>query len=378
VGPLIVPGAALEVRVRREGLVGRIDALTDRPIEVKTAPYAVEAESLVTERPDQVEQLGMYCALLERPTGRLVTLVVAGDSVEDARTCDITFRDLPGLLSDMRNRATALRDSLRDGRPDGLARCRWFGRGCEYLSEPTCDCTGDEPEPSSAILERVERVVARPDLDAELLTRLRAAWPTARKPSIARFRDLIYPRRAYFELSHPLPPRAVAFPREKEAGPDAYRTLLDAIESGPVGEVARLLSLADEPEEEVGAFRGEPFLARTSRGRPPRTAEELVSRAPQYVLELGFRCAATGRRSGRAVVAYERAEPPGPRIRVFDLAFSPTSVFARLWRHRERALREALRDGKPQGLPACPDWMFAECPYRSECACDSPPGRSQR
>lgn len=375
---VVAPDGAFEVRVRREGMVGRVDALTDRPVEVKTTSLAVAADTLVSDRPEQVEQLGMYCALLERPVGRLVALVTQGDAVEEVRTYDIGFRDLPAILAEMRSRAEALRACLRAGRADGLPRCRWYGRGCEYRNGPTCDCSGAEPDPSLVILERVERVEPRPELDSELLPRLAEALRASTPPSIPRFRDMIYPRRAYFERTRPSSAVPVPPASPRDRGQEVYRQLIETIESGTVGEVTRLPSLSAEPEEEVGGFRGAPFLLRTSRARTPLTADTVVSQAPQYALELGFRCTATGRSSGRVIVAYEPAEGAAPRFKVFELEFAPVSSFARLWRQRARQLETALRNQTPLDLPSCPGWMFADCPYRAECACGSEPGRSQR
>ena len=374
---VVAPDGAFEVRVRRDGLVGRIDALTDRPVEVKTTTSAVGADALVRERPEQVEQLGMYCALLERPEGRLVVLVARGESVDEVRTYDFSFRDLPAVLAEMHARAESLRASLSAGRPEALPACRWYDRGCEFQGAGVCDCSGVEAEPSSTILERAERVEPRPELDRELLPRLLEATRSSRPPSISRFRDLIYPRRAYFERVRPAPEAAAAAPGRRE-GRDAYRELVDLVESGPIGEVTRLPSLSAEPEEEVGGFRGRPFLLRTSRARTPLTADALVAQAPQYALELGFRCTATGNTSGRLILSVDSAGGPGPRVKVFDLEFAPVSSFARLWRQRARRLEAALEHGSPIGLPACPAWMFADCPYRDACACGSEPGRSQR
>jgi hypothetical protein len=374
---VIAPDGAFEVRVRREGLVGRIDAVSDRPIELKTTTEVVAPEDLVGERPEQVEQLGMYCALLGRSEGRLVSMVARDETVEEVRSYNIAYRDLASILGEMHARASALRECLRLGRPEGLPRCRWYGRGCEYRAASACDCNGTEPPPSDAILERTGRVDPDPAADAALRPALVEALQRARPPSIRRFRDIIYPRRAYFERVRPLSEVAPAVPARDE-GKDAYRELIEAVESGPVGEVTRLSSLAEEPEEEVGAFQGTPFLVRTSRARSPPTAEELLDRAPQYALELGFRCAATGTSSARAIVSYPVGGEGIPRIRVFAFQFEPISTFARLWRQRVRGLEGALRSNDPSPLPPCPAWMFADCPYRDACACAPDPGRSQR
>ncbi len=374
---VIAPTGRFEVRVRQDGLVARIDALTDRAIELKTTAAPADPDRVVQDRPDQVEQLAMYCALAERAEGRLVTLVVRDGTFEGVVTLDFAFRGLAGIREEMGARAERFRESLARGRPDGLPRCRWFGRGCEYQAGSVCRCDGSEPEATPEILERVERVEPRPELDRELGPLLRAALTPATPPSVLRFRDLIYPRRAFFERTSPPnvaePPTAA-----REERRDTFRALVETVEEGPVGEVSRLPSLAPEPDEEVAGFRDAPFLLKTSRSRAPLAAGDLVARSPQYALELGFRCAVAGRSSGRVFVARESpGGAPGP-IQAFELSFAPVSVFARLLRLRLRRWESALRDGSPLGLAACPEWMYADCPYRSECGCGREAPRSQR
>lgn len=368
----------LEVRVRRDGIVGRIDALTDRPIEVKTATLAAQVDLLVEDRPEYVEQLGMYCALLERAEGRIVTFEVREGEVEAVRTVDVRFRHPRAILEEMRRRALALRSAWERREPAALARCPWFDRGCEFRAGPTCDCTGEEGNESAALLEEVRSVRGVPEEDARLLMALQSVVRPERPPTVARFRDLVYPRRTFFERTRP-PPPPEPWVSPLEGPPDTYARLTEAVESGPVGEVSRLPPLADEPEEEVAAFRGDPFLVRTSVARAPPTAAEVPERFPQYVLELGFRCVATGRNSGRVIAAYERAAKESDRLRVFRVDLTPATAFARLWRRRLGDLERALRQDDGRALPACPRWMFENCPYRSECGCGgSEPERSHR
>jgi len=377
-GSVLAAEGSLEVRVRRGGLVGRIDVLTDRPIEVKTASFAVGPEELVSDRPDHVEQLGMYCALASRPQGRLITVAAHDTTVHEVRTVDVRFRDLASITAEMERRARELRSGLASGRVGGLPRCRWFDRGCEFQSERVCDCTGEEPDPPSRVLEEVASLEARPEVDRELAPRLSRQLSSAKPPQIERFRDLIYLRRAYFERTKPSPVAEEGRPAETAPVSDLYGRLVEAVESGEVGEVTRLPYRSEEPEEEVAAFRGFPYLLRTSRAWSAPRPEEIVGRFPQYALELGFRCATTGTRSGRVIVGFERAESPGDRLKVFELAFSPITVFARLFRERTAQLERALHDRSPTDLDACPGWMYAACPYRSECGCGSEPGRAQR
>lgn len=378
-GDLLAAEGSVEVRVRRHGLVGRLDALTDRPIEFKTTTSPVAPDALVRDRAEYVEQLGMYCALVGRPAGRLITIAASNGPVPDLRTLDVDYRDLDGIARTMEGRAARLRAAAAANRPDGLPRCRWFDRGCEYRERAVCSCDGSEPDEPALAPGRLVGVVPRPELDARLAPRLADALRGSSPSRFHRFHDLVYPRRAYFERRDEAPDVAAS---EGQRPPSpvspSYLRLLEVVEGGPVGEVARLPTRSDEPEEEVPAFRGKPFLARTSRAGSFPPAEELATAYPQYALELGFRCSATGTDVGRAIVVHERAADPAAELRVFEFRFSPVTTFSRLWRSRVAAIEHALAIGDPGPLPACPAWMFAGCPYRARCACNAEPGRSQR
>jgi hypothetical protein len=378
VGSVLASEGLLEVRVRRGGLVGRIDVLTDRPIEVKTTSLAVGPEELVTDRPEHVEQLGMYCALVRRPAGRLITVAARDTTVRELRSVDVRFRDLSAISTEMERRAAQLRSGLANGRADGLPRCRWFDRGCEFQSERVCDCTGGEPDPPSRLLEEVGSLEGLPEVDRELTPRLSRELGSIGPPKIARFRDVIYPRRAYYDRTKPAPGPEEGPPTAPTAASELYGRLVEAVESGAVGEVTRLPYRSEEPEEEVAAFRGTPFLLRTSRAWSAPRPQEIVDRFPQYALDLGFRCATTGTHSGRVIVGFERAESPQDRLKVFEIEFSPITPMARLFRERIARFEGALRDRSPAALEACPGWMHPACPYRAECGCGSEPGRSQR
>lgn len=376
---LLSPEAAIEVRVRREGIVGRIDALTDRPIEFKTTSSLPSTGRLANDRPEYVEQLGMYCALAQRPDGRLIAVAEGGSSPPDLRSWDVRFRDLDAVSREMGRRATALRGALASDRPSGLPRCPWFDRGCEYHELGTCDCSGDEPEEGHDLSSHLAEVAERPETERLLTSRLDEALRSTPVPRVARFRELVYPRRAYYERKHPEEEVEPAGHERALPPPSpAYERLLDSVEGGPVGEVARLPTLSEEPEEEVPAFRGVPYLARTSRAFVRPRAEDVVDLAPQYPLELGFRCATTGTHIGRVILAYENASTPDERLKVFEFHFDPITTFSRLWRRRASQLESALASGTPEDLSACPAWMFSRCPYRGECGCGPVPGRSQR
>lgn len=375
---LFAPEGSLEVRVRRPGFVGRIDVLTDRPVELKSASFAPEAERLIGDRPEYVEQLAMYCALTGRPLGRLVMVVLGDEDRLEVRTLDVRFRNLDSVLYEMQRRAATLRAAVAGDSSRALPRCRWFDRGCEFREGPRCDCTGSEPDDPSTILDEAVEVRSQHDVEASLTPRLAKALSNRRPSSVPRFRDLVYPRRTYFERTRAAEPLVPGLPTVAAPASKLYARLTEALEGGPLGEVTRLPSLAEEPDEDVSAFRGVPYLLRTTRAWSVPRADQLVAQSPQYALELGFRCAATGSRLGRVVVAHERATDPRDRLKVFELQFDPVSRWARLWRVRAAGLAHALTESAPADLPACPAWMYADCPYRTDCGCGEDPGRSHR
>jgi hypothetical protein len=377
IGSALATEGALEVRVRREGLVGRIDLLSDLPVEVKTLTRAVDPADWVAARPDQVDQLAMYAALTERRAGRLLTVDPIEGNGFATGALEVGFGDDRRILAAMAHGAAALRQSWRDRTPAALPACRWFGRGCEFVLAKVCDCTGNEAAGGPVRPEDVREVRSAPEFAQRVSSRLQGATAPDARPVLRRFRDLIYPRRACFERTAPAP-ESEPFWADPTAPADLYERARSAVEGGPVGEVAQLLTRTDGPEEDVGGFRGAPYLLRTSRAWERPTVASLLDRQPQYLLELGFRCVATGTRSALLVLGREREPSDERRIQVFRLEFTAPHRFARLWRERERELAAAIDAAAPERLPPCPEWMVRDCPYGDRCGCGAVPGRSQR
>jgi hypothetical protein len=376
-GMALATEGQLEVRVRRGGIAGRIDLLSDVPVEVKTGASAVEPSDLKEHRPDQVEQLAMYCALASRTGGRLLSLEFAEAKTPRARAAEVRVRDLERIRVEMRRRADLLVSAWARGSPDELDACRWKGRGCEYEEAGLCGCTGREPPSAPGILDEISDVRERADLAQGLEARLAEFAQEPPAPQLRRFRDLVYPRRAYFDRREPV--REVARPRSDPRAPlDLYGRVSAAIESGPVGEVSQLPVPAGDPSEDVLGFLGRPVLLRTSRSRTAATGAAILDHQPQYALELGFRAARTGNDTGYLVLGSESAVREADRLQVFRLRFAPLATFERLWHDRAKELTAAEFGHAPAGLPPCPNWMYPDCPYRAECGCAGTEPRSQR
>jgi hypothetical protein len=376
-GSRLAREGVLEARVRRDGLVGRIDILADLPIEVKTTTAFVDPSALPTYRPDHLEQLAMYCGLLDRPSGRLLSLLTSSAGVTDVQAVDVSFRSASRILAEMQRRAGLLRKAWEVSKVDELPRCPWYDRGCEFEQASVCDCTGEEPFNAQPLTKEVDELSPRSDVEERLRATFAEPQPPDDAPPVGRFREILYPRRTYFERTVPTPPApARVAPAAHE--PDLYARLSEAVESGPPGEVARLPARSTEPDEEVVGFRGRPVLMRTSRAWARFRADEVVRRAPQYAFELGLRCATTGADSGLVVIGFERAEVDRDRIQVLELRFASLTPFSRMYRERSRALSDAVRERTPETLVPCPSWMAEDCPYRTECGCAESASRDTR
>jgi hypothetical protein len=111
------------------------------------------------------------------------------------------------------------------------------------------------------------------------------------------------------------------------------------------------------------------MLLKVSRAWSATPIDSLARSQPQYLLELGLRCAALDRPSGWLLVGYERAAEWKEKLYVYRVRFDPLDVARGILRDRIDRLHEALRVGRPDGLPACPAWMFDGCPYAGVCGC---------
>ena len=374
-GHVLAADGTLEVHLRSGGLTGRIDLLADVPVEIKTGA-APSNGGEAADWPEQVAQLAVYCALVGSPTGRLAHLAVPDDGPPTLSVGEFRFRDLAGVVDAVRVREAELRTAILAERPGGLPPCAWLGRGCEFRTAGICDCRGDEVgEPLSAS-EHVERRVGRPDLGTRWLRALETLGPSSE--SVApHFRDLLYPRRAFYDRTQGRPPAAYSA-RPPSAPLDPYERTIVALERGAVGEVHRLRARPGAPEEDVLAWRGAPCLIRSSRVRPRLTVDEVKARFSQYLLDLGLRCGATGVDHGTLIVSYDAVGQNELPVQVFRTELSDgAGLFATALAERSAALGQAISGNDPAGLPSCPDWMVSTCPYRATCAC-GPVGRSQR
>ncbi|MCI4368584.1 MAG: hypothetical protein L3K09_03365 [Thermoplasmata archaeon] len=357
-----------EVRVHGDGVVGEIDLLKETPTELKTTREIPEVATLHAVRPGYFEQLAMYCALVGKRSARLIVTTAPGpDAQAVVLACEFASTDR--IWAEMRQRSERLRESLARRDPSGLPRCAWRDRGCEYQSAKVCACTGEEPEPSRGLVRELERAVPQEAETAALTEGLRAL-PSEGPWVASRFRDLLYPRRAYFERTSPeVGPEGAEPAAGSGARQELFRTLRAMLEAGPSGELSRRWAALGEPTEPVGCFRGEPYVIKTSRAWSPALEAGLARDQPQYVREVALRAGSLGGRSGLLIVGYERAASVPEGLRVFRVEFASAPELVGLVTRKCSELRSAIATQRPEELPACPGWMHEACPYRERCGC---------
>jgi hypothetical protein len=376
----IADPALHEIAVRREGISGRIDVLGERVVEIKTSRRAV-ADPLVLrqERPTYFEQLGFYCGLLDRRWARLVLASVSpSDDPVGARVFDFDVPEPEAWWREAQARADRLRAAWRETAPTALPRCPWWGRGCDVEAAGICDCNGTEPvrEPNAPELGPIVPNEREEDRVRAALAPAGAEAPTP--PVLDRFWDLVFPRRTYYARATGRPEGGLA---EELSSDDAARglrrsevarRLVDALESGPPGEVERYPSSTPWCRDRVACFRGAPSSVRVTPTWFGPGATGLAEAYPHTFLELALRCVDRRSRSGTLLLGLAGDPRPEPPVAAFTVRFEPLEPLARWADDRWRDLAAAWERSDPSGLPACPDWMFAGCPYRDRCG-DGPP-----
>ncbi|MGI0067491.1 MAG: hypothetical protein ACREB9_03590 [Thermoplasmata archaeon] len=365
----ILDGAAIqEVSVRRDGVVGRIDAMGEFPLELKTSGRAVAAEALLDERPEAVAQLVTYCALTERPRGMLVWVGGPEGSPLDVAVAEFEVPDLAAARECIRALQARLRDAVRRGSTAGLPACRWREAHCPFRAAGVCDCTGGEPPVDHPILRGIAPGARRADLEVRYRERYHALGASD-EGRIRSFDALIYPREAYFQRTRrPRSAPTLVTPGPGLA-PDTFERLTAALESGPLGEVRRALPRADSAPDTIPVWRDLPYVVRRLRYAPRADPTELLVRFPQYFLQLGLYGVALGAAEGWLVLGWDDDGASAPPVRVYRCQLLGRGAFSRYWRDVARSLDRTAIDGEFERLVACPAWKARRCPYQPSCGC---------
>jgi hypothetical protein len=349
----------VEQLVEWEGIVGKIDIYEDEPVELKTT---ASIPPHIFWRPEHVEQLAMYCTMVDRARGHLIYYARAEyGRTPELKAFDLEFTDRGAVATEMMHRRDLLAEALRSGDPTGLPQCTWFGRDCDFAH--LCNCAGAVPLPR-LVDPRSVRVMDNP----LLATRITAALPAEKRGPEITLGDLVFPRKAAFRRA----------PGEEEEESDARErmkelqrrafdeALKDAVWYGFPGACRYVRAALGPLPVWVMHFRNVPTVLKTA-GWPKEMIDRkrLAQELPYYVDRLGFECAMVERPQGRLILYYPKL--PDDKFMVYDFWFKDLAAI----RGEMERRRDLLSGGAaPDQLPACqPGWFVKFCPWKDRCGC---------
>jgi hypothetical protein len=351
----------LEQFVEAEGIVGKIDIYEKIPVEVKTTSTPIDAKDLLKYRPTYIEQLGMYCAMVNVHEGEIIVYQrPAEESPSPLVVYHVNFPNLEAIREEMRQRRELLVQALISNDPSNLPICPWFNRQCDYSQ--VCDCATTSVPASHEIADLAGEIYVDSMTCEQLLSKMAGAQPS----QVFGINDIVFPRKAYFErlkLSEGVREEKGEYLRSMdELGfLDALR---DSLRYGAPGEAQRipvkhapLADLVQIWQDLPTILRDPKFSSLVERERLPRTF-------PHYFLRLGFDCALTENAKGRLLLYYVRVPKEDAKLMVYDVNFKNLNAVKAEALRRIELLEKAT---SPLQLPKCPSWMCSYCDYRLEC-----------
>ncbi|MGA8848947.1 MAG: hypothetical protein WB564_03885 [Dehalococcoidia bacterium] len=356
----------LEQFVEAEGIVGKIDIYEKIPVEVKTTSTPIDTKDLLQNRPTYIEQLGMYCAMVNAHEGEIIIYQrPAEESPSPLLVYHVTFPDLEAIREEMRRRRDLLVQALISNDPSNLPVCPWFNRQCDYSQ--VCDCATTSVQASYKIAELAGEIYVDSTTCEQLLSKMAGAQPS----QLFGINDIVFPRKAYFER---LKLQEIALGEEVREEKEEYlrsmdeRGFLDALRDslryGAPGEAQRIPVKHAPLADMVQIWQNLPTILRDPKFSSLVERERLPRTFPHYFLRLGFDCALTENAKGRLLLYYVRVPKEDAKLMVYDVNFRNLNAV------KAEALRrlELLEKATSQlQLPKCPSWMCSYCDYRLEC-----------
>ena len=347
----------VEQTVVFQDIVGRIDIYEESPLELKTTKSLIEPDEIGVMRPSYVEQLGLYCAMVEKPDGHI--LIYNRGKGRPLVGASVHFENLKGIQKEMLLRRDLLRKALESRDPSPLPACPWKGRGCVY--EGVCDCgTEDAAFPIASFAE----IQADQALEREFAKRFKDA--PSPEPDGIRINDLVVPRQAFYkslkeddevELSDSL----VALERQAMMRELKYRGL------GASGELTSKPVQLGEVVGRVEFHEGRTLWLTRSGFREPATRYRLPTALEHAFVRLGFNAVLANKGRSRLVVYYPNVPNDASRIMVYDFTWKNLAPIHEELTRRAGLIEVAKASGDHSELPKCPSWMCKGCEYSKSC-----------
>jgi hypothetical protein len=362
-GSAVSSEAYLEQFVEAEGIVGKIDIYEKIPVEVKTTSTPVGTNDLPKYRPTYIEQLGMYCAMVNAHEGEIIIYqrpVAQSPSVSPLAVYHISFPSLEAIREEMRRRRDLLVQALIANDPSNLPVCPWFNKQCDYSQ--VCDCATTGVPASNEIADLAGEIYIDSTTCQQLLGKMAGAQPS----QLFGINDIVFPRKAYFE-------RLRAGEEVRQEKEESLRSmdelgfldaLRDSLRFGTPGEAQRIPVKHAALVDLVQTWRNLPTILRGPKLSSLVERERLPRMFPHYFLRLGFDCALTENAKGRLLLYYVRVAREDAKLMVYDVNFRNLNAVKTEAVRRLELLEKAT---SPLQLPKCPSWMCPYCDYRLEC-----------
>ena len=353
----------LEQFVEAEGIVGKIDIYEKIPVEVKTTSTPIDTKDLLKYRPNYIEQLGMYCAMVNAHEGEIIIYqrpVEESPSTSPLVAYHVTFPNLEAIREEMRQRRDLLVQALISNDPSNLPVCPWFNRQCDYSQ--ACDCKTTSVPASHEIAELAGEIYVDSTTCEQLLSKMAGSQSS----QLFRINDIVFPRKAYFErlkLSEGVREEKEEYLRsmDERGFLDALR---DSLRYGAPGEVQRIPVQHAPLADLVQIWQNLPTILRDPKFSSLVERERLTRAFPHYFLRLGFDCALTENAKGRLLLYYVKVPKEDAKLMVYDVNFRNLNAVKAEALRRLELLEKAT---SPLQLPKCPSWMCSYCDYRLEC-----------
>lgn len=362
-GRAVAPRMYREQYVGMEGIIGRIDIFRDHPVEVKRTRDVSPSSDILVERPENVEQLAMYCAMTRMHRGTLVYYIYRGEDPGAVLAFDMRIDDPGAVLAEMRERRDLLLRAWQAGEPSLLPGCPWYGKGCECERE--CDCASSRPLDRS-IVRRVSEWGYDPE-GSERLTRTLNVYLSSPRTRVSYW-GLILPRKYWFRRNERADPPAEDQADDPSTGERlAWLSMKRGIERQirhcPGLQCAREFVEFDGERVPIETFRNVPTVIVLPRFASPVPPDpwDVARLLRNDLLKLGMQCALAGRDTGRLILYYQNTENDEDRLSVYMVHFRDTTPYLDFMQERMNLIRRALDADDLSLLPLCPR---TKCSYR--------------
>ena len=356
--------------VEYEGVVGRIDIFETVPVEIKTTTNLSEDADLRRKRPGYIEQLGIYCSMVNVGEGKIIVYQREAPSTISVPLAAYTlnFPDLKAVKQEVVRRRDLLQEAVDSDNPSRLPKCPWYFMKCDYSS--VCDCKTAAIPTTYEVADLAGDIL----LDKETSERLVAKLAEQRPSETIRLNDIVFPRKAYFERTQ----REIVIDEGDTAPEEAreqlvsierqglLRVLRDALEYDAAGEVQRIPVNLGELNDRVLLHQGVPTIVRATGLKYVVDRDRLPEFSAHYFMRLGFECALTNNSKGRLVMYYRNVQQENAKLMVYDVGFRNVDILKAEAVRRIDLLQKAA---SPEELPPCPAWMARYCKYAPSCGC---------